>query len=208
MLIKLLSLTAVFCVTSCGDKIADAVVENLQNSTSDTAKSVEKADTPADQTTTAEVVFKSGDGTENNAVNPVVDWIIVDKSDRNLVLYQDGKEIKRYNNIRFGDVPVGHKQFQGDEKTPEGVYEIDGRNPGSSFHLSLRISYPNKQDKAYAAARGKSPGGDIFIHGQPNGYKGPPIASDWTDGCIALSDKEIREIYNLVPDGAKILIQQ
>jgi len=133
--------------------------------------------------------------------------ILVDKSDRVLILFKDDKEIARYANIRFGDAPQGHKRFEGDEKTPEGKYTIDGRNPGSSYHLSLRVSYPDATDRAYAEARGQSPGGDIFIHGQPNGYDGPPIGRDWTDGCIALSNAEIRQIWDVVPDGAEIEIR-
>jgi len=135
------------------------------------------------------------------------DRIIVDKSDRVLILYKADKEIARYTNIRFGDAPEGHKQFEGDERTPEGNYVIDARNPGSSYHLSLRISYPNAADKTYAEAKGKSPGGDIFIHGQPNGSSGPPIVRDWTDGCIALSNAEIAQIWKHVPDGAEIVIR-
>lgn len=135
------------------------------------------------------------------------DHIVVDKSDRTLILYQDDTEIARYDQIRFGNAPSGHKRFEGDEKTPEGTYRINGRNPGSRFHLSLRISYPNAVDRAFAQARGKSPGGDIFIHGQPNGYQGAPIASDWTDGCIALSNAEIKQIWEVVPDGTSITIQ-
>ncbi len=135
------------------------------------------------------------------------DRILVDKSDRVLILFQGDEEIARYSNIRFGEAPEGHKRFEGDEKTPEGTYTIDGRNPGSAFHLSLRVSYPNAADRAYAEAQGKSPGGDIFIHGQPNGYDGPPITRDWTDGCIALSNAEIEQIWEVVPDGAKIEIR-
>lgn len=135
------------------------------------------------------------------------DRILVDKSDRLLILFKDDKEIARYTNIRFGDAPGGHKRFEGDERTPEGTYTIDGRNPGSSYHRSLRVSYPNAADRAYAEARGKSAGGDIFLHGQPNGYEGTPIARDWTDGCIALSNAEIRQIWDVVPDGAEITIR-
>ncbi|GAB5489010.1 MAG: hypothetical protein Pars2KO_25800 [Parasphingorhabdus sp.] len=135
------------------------------------------------------------------------DRILVDKSDRLLVLFNDGEEIARYSKIRFGEVPDGHKRFEGDERTPEGVYTIDGRNPGSRYHLSLRVSYPNTADRAYAEARGKSAGGDIFLHGQPNGYDGPPIDRDWTDGCIALSNAEIEQIWDVVPDGATIEIR-
>ncbi|MFC4291555.1 murein L,D-transpeptidase family protein [Sphingorhabdus arenilitoris] len=133
--------------------------------------------------------------------------IIVDKSDRVLILYDGDTEIARYSGIRFGDAPAGHKQFEGDEKTPEGEYRINGRNPASRYHLSLRISYPNAADRAYAKSQGKDPGGDIFIHGQPNGYNDPVIARDWTDGCIALSNAEIAQIWKLVPDGTKIIIQ-
>ena len=135
------------------------------------------------------------------------DHIIVDKSDRTLVLFHAGKEIARYSDIRFGDAPAGHKQFEGDERTPEGRYTISGRNSGSRYHLSLRISYPNNADRKYANAHGQSPGGDIFIHGQPNGYTGAPLARDWTDGCIAVSNAEIEQIWNVVPDGTEIIIQ-
>lgn len=137
----------------------------------------------------------------------LADRLLVDKSDRILIVYSGDKEITRYTHIRFGDAPQGHKRFEGDEKTPEGDYIINGRNPGSAYHLSLRISYPNAADTAYAAARGESPGGDIFIHGQPNGYAGPTIGRDWTDGCIALSNAEIKQLWKLVPDGTKITIR-
>jgi murein L,D-transpeptidase YafK len=135
------------------------------------------------------------------------DRIVVDKSDRTLILYKADKEIHRYTNIRFGDAPVGHKQFEGDEKTPEGSYTINGRNPKSAYTLSLRISYPNAADRAFAKSKGKSPGGDIFIHGQPNRWAGPAIARDWTDGCIALSNDEIALLWKQVPDGTKIEIR-
>jgi murein L,D-transpeptidase YafK len=135
------------------------------------------------------------------------DRILVDKSDRTLILYRADKEIHRYSDIRFGDAPMGHKQFEGDEKTPEGSYIINGRNPNSAYHLSLRISYPNAADRAFAKAKGKSPGGDIFIHGQPNRWFGPTLSSDWTDGCIALSNDEISLLWKQVDDGTPILIQ-
>lgn len=135
------------------------------------------------------------------------DRILVDKSDRLLILFRGEEEIARYSKIRFGDAPEGHKRFEGDERTPEGTYIIDGRNPVSSYHLSLRVSYPNAADRAYAEARGKSAGGNIFLHGQPNGYSGAPIARDWTDGCIALSNAEIKQIWNVVPDGTEIEIR-
>lgn len=135
------------------------------------------------------------------------DRLLVDKSERLLIAYRGDQEIARYTNIRFGDAPAGHKQFEGDERTPEGDYSISGRNPKSAYHLSLRISYPNAADRAYAKAQGRSPGGDIFIHGQPNRWPGPTLATDWTDGCIALSNAEIKQLWDLVPDGTPITIR-
>jgi murein L,D-transpeptidase YafK len=152
---------------------------------------------------------QGGNATETEPAKPIkkADRILVDKSDRVLILYKAGKEIHRYTDIRFGDDPVGHKRFEGDEKTPEGGYTINGRNPKSAYHVSLRISYPNAADRAYAKSKGKSPGGDIFIHGQPNGWIGPPIPRDWTDGCIALSNDEIKLLWKQVDDGTPITIQ-
>jgi len=136
-------------------------------------------------------------------------FLLVDKSDRVLVFYQDGQAVRAYRGIQFGDARFGHKRFQGDERTPEGRYTIDTRNPQSSYHLSLRISYPNSADRAFAAARGRSPGGDIFIHGQPNGLSSDlRMRGDWTDGCIALANHEIEELWSLVPDGTPIVIRQ
>ncbi len=135
-----------------------------------------------------------------------VDFVLVDKSDRTLTLYGRGYPLKTYTGLQFGDAPAGHKQFQGDERTPEGRYTIDYRNPASRYHLSLHISYPNGQDRTFAAARGRSPGGDIFIHGQPNGYAGR-VPGDWTDGCIALSNAEIEDLWTLVRDGTPIEIR-
>lgn len=140
-------------------------------------------------------------------VGTKVDRLLVDKSDRVLIAYAENREVVRYMGIRFGDAPQGYKQFEGDERTPEGRYTISGRNPGSAYHLSLRISYPNAADRAYAKARGRSPGGDIFIHGQPNAWPGPAIARDWTDGCIALSNAEIKQLWDIVPDGIPITIR-
>ncbi|WP_428682878.1 L,D-transpeptidase family protein [Sphingopyxis sp.] len=151
-------------------------------------------------------------GTANSQPAPLaagtnVDRLLVDKSDRVLIGYAKGREVVRYTHIRLGDAPVGHKRFEGDEKTPEGDYIISGRNPKSAYHLSLRISYPNAADRAYAKARGRSPGGDIFIHGQPNAWIGPTITRDWTDGCIALHNTEIKQLWDAVPDGTPITIR-
>ncbi len=139
---------------------------------------------------------------------PIADFLLVDKSERLLIAYRAGKPIRAYRSLRFGEAPRGHKRFEGDERTPEGRYTIDARNPRSSYHLSLRISYPNAADRAFAAQYGRSPGGDIFIHGQPTGYGGPPINRDWTDGCIALTNAEIEELWQIVPDGTPIEIRQ
>jgi murein L,D-transpeptidase YafK len=143
------------------------------------------------------------------ASKPIIkaDRILVDKSDRILILYKADKEIARYADIKLGDAPAGHKQFEGDEKTPEGRYTINGRNPKSAYHLSLRISYPNAADRAFAKSKGKSAGGDIFIHGQPNRWVGPSLVSDWTDGCIALSNAEIALLWKQVDDGTAIEIR-
>ena len=138
---------------------------------------------------------------------PRATHILVDKSDRTLTLYNGGKVLKTYTELQFGAAPIGHKQFEGDERTPEGRYIIDTRNPNSAYHLSLRVSYPNPRDRAYAAARGRSPGGDIFLHGQPNGLPAGRVPGDWTDGCIALSNEEIEELWVGVPDGTTIDIR-
>jgi murein L,D-transpeptidase YafK len=129
------------------------------------------------------------------------DQILVDKSERRMQLLRGGKVIRTYQ-VRLGDAPVGHKFQQGDERTPEGGYRISGRNANSRFHLSLRVSYPNEADRLGARRRGVDPGGDIMIHGG-NSAAWP---FDWTDGCIAVTDREIEEIWSLVPVGTRIRI--
>lgn len=133
--------------------------------------------------------------------------MLVEKGARVLTLYRDGRAIRSYRGIQFGGAPAGHKQFEGDQRTPEGRYVIDTRNPQSAYHLSLRISYPNAADTAYARARGRSPGGDIFIHGQPNWLPAGRLPGDWTDGCIALSNAEIAELWQAIPDGTPVEIR-
>jgi len=134
---------------------------------------------------------------------PAVDHVVVDKTRRTIALYSGGAMIHTIRNIQLGDAPVGHKRFQGDERTPEGRYTIDYGNPKSAYYLSLHISYPNERDIARAEAAGRSPGGMIMIHGQPNGMKGR-MAGDWTDGCIAVSNEEVELLWNSVPDGTVI----
>lgn len=137
---------------------------------------------------------------------PTAELVRVDKSERTLTLFADGRAVKTYSGIQLGGAPQGHKQFEGDERTPEGLYSIDARNPQSAYHLSLRISYPNAQDRAYAEAQGRSPGGDIFIHGQPNALPLGRLPGDWTDGCIALSNAEMDELWQAVADGTPVEI--
>ena len=136
-----------------------------------------------------------------------VDYLIVDKSERLMVAYAGGQPVRAWRGLQFGDRPLGHKQFEGDERTPDGRYVIEGRNPGRRYHLSLKVSYPNAADRAFAAAQGRSPGGDIFLHGQPNSLPLGRIPGDWTDGCIAFSNAEIEELWRIVPDGTTIEIR-
>jgi murein L,D-transpeptidase YafK len=135
------------------------------------------------------------------------DFILVDKSDRTLTLFNRGVPFKSYVGLQLGGAPAGAKHFEGDARTPEGDYTIDLRNPQSAYHLSLHISYPSAADRAYAEAYGRSPGGEIFIHGQPNELVEGRVPGDWTDGCIAVSDAEIEELWREVPDGTPIEIR-
>ncbi|SLN11137.1 L,D-transpeptidase catalytic domain [Aquimixticola soesokkakensis] len=132
---------------------------------------------------------------------PQVTRLVIYKEKRRLYILHGAEVIKEYK-IGLGGNPVGAKQFVGDGKTPEGSYFIDRRNPNSAYHLSIGISYPNKEDVARAAALGQNPGGDIFIHGQANKHLG--LGNDWTAGCIAVTDAEIEEIYAMVPLGVQI----
>jgi murein L,D-transpeptidase YafK len=138
----------------------------------------------------------------------LADRVVVNKKGHQMQLYRGDRLLREYR-VSLGDEPAGHKTRRGDERTPEGNYRIDWQNPNSRFHLSLHISYPNGQDRARAAAEGVSPGGDIMIHGQPNHLSWPYFVSrflDWTDGCIAVSDANMREIWSAVPVGTPIRI--
>ena len=132
---------------------------------------------------------------------PQVTRIVVYKADKQMYLLHGTEILEKYE-IFLGFAPAGHKQVEGDGKTPEGRYFIDRRNPESSFHLSLGISYPNDADRANAAALGKSPGGDIFIHGQKS--KRARNRGDWTAGCISVSNREMEQIYAMVGRGTPI----
>ena len=138
-----------------------------------------------------------------------VDRILIEKNARRLMLISQGEVLKSYN-IALGGNPIGPKERQGDNKTPEGTYVIDGRNKDSRFHLSLHISYPNERDKDRAKVLGVSPGGDIMIHGIKNGFSwvgDAHTAVDWTKGCIAVTDEEIEEISKLAPNGTIVEIR-
>jgi murein L,D-transpeptidase YafK len=140
---------------------------------------------------------------------PQADRIIVHKKDRTLQLLRGDIVLRAYK-IALGGEPIGPKTCQGDHHTPEGKYTIDGRNAGSNFHRSLHVTYPNPEDRKRATAAHCSPGGDIMIHGLPNGYGfigASHRLKDWTDGCIAVTDEEIEEIWKLVPDGTPVEIR-
>jgi murein L,D-transpeptidase YafK len=140
---------------------------------------------------------------------PVADRVVVYKARREMMLYRDGKAIRTYR-IALGRTPVGPKRREGDGKTPEGDYVVDGRLARSQFHRALHISYPAAADRERARRAGVSPGGDIMIHGLPNGQGAIGAAhrqSDWTEGCIAVTNEEIEEIWRLVANGTPIRIE-
>jgi murein L,D-transpeptidase YafK len=137
------------------------------------------------------------------------DKILIEKSERRMTLLWRGTPVRMYS-IALGGAPVGKKQCQGDQKTPEGIYSITGRNPWSSYHRSLRVSYPNAEDVANARRLRCDPGGDIMIHGLPNGGRFSEEAHasrDWTLGCIAVTNAEIEEVWKAVPNGTAVEIR-
>lgn len=135
--------------------------------------------------------------------------ILVDKSERLLTLFSAGRPIRQYP-ISLGLNPRGHKLQEGDKRTPEGIYLIDFKNPDSAFYRSLRVSYPNERDRLAAEERGYEPGGQIMIHGTPNGRLIRTSSSygyDWTDGCIAVTNAAMDELWQLVDLGTLIEIR-
>jgi murein L,D-transpeptidase YafK len=144
------------------------------------------------------------------ALTPLhADRVVVLKSERALRLVNHGRVIKAYK-VALGGDPIGPKTRQGDHKTPEGSYVLDFRNAHSKFYKAIHISYPSARDRAAAGELGASPGGDVFLHGLPNGFGYLGAAhrlKDWTDGCIAVTNAEIDEIWGAVPDGTPIEIQ-
>ncbi|WP_246221805.1 L,D-transpeptidase family protein [Marichromatium bheemlicum] len=140
----------------------------------------------------------------------LADRVVVHKSSRTLELWH-GQTLLRSYRVALGGAPVGHKFRSGDERTPIGDYVLDWRNPHSNFHKSIHISYPNARDRATARALGYDPGGMIMIHGQPNHIRSERVrreyaTRDWTDGCIAVQDHEMDEIWRMVRDGTPIRI--
>ena len=136
----------------------------------------------------------------------VADRVLVEKSARRLTLLRNGNALKTYR-VALGRAPVGAKGYEGDQRTPEGIYSIDFHKPDSDYHLALHVSYPEQRDIDRAAAQGLSAGSDIMIHGLPNGrgWIGRfHRRSDWTAGCVAVADFEIEEIYRAVPDGTPV----
>jgi murein L,D-transpeptidase YafK len=139
-------------------------------------------------------------------LSSAIDQIVVQKAARRMMLFQDGAVVRQYR-IALGFAPLGAKERQGDGRTPEGLFKIDRRNADSAYHLSLGINYPRPQDVARAAKGGYSAGGNIFFHGQPNAWPdGTVVPGDWTAGCMALTDAEMREIWDFVPIGTAVEI--
>lgn len=152
-----------------------------------------------------------GLGLAQGASKPTLhaDRVLVLKKQRMFELLGQGKVIKTYK-VALGGDPVGPKTRQGDHKTPEGIYVLDSRNAHSHFYKAIHISYPNAHDRAAARQQGVSPGGDVFVHGLPNRYAWVGAShrlKDWTDGCIAVTDEEMDEIWSAVKDGTPIEIR-
>jgi murein L,D-transpeptidase YafK len=137
------------------------------------------------------------------------DRIVVEKSKRLMFLMRNGAVVKTYY-VALGQAPAGAKRRRGDQRTPEGTYTIDFKRPQSRFNKALHISYPNAADRQYASLHGLDPGGDIFIHGEPAGGPNPARLAegpDWTDGCIAVSNRQISQIWSMVRVGTPVVIR-
>ncbi len=167
--------------------------------------------TVAIMSSSASAIASNKNSLDNTAAipkNTVIDKVFVDKSARTLQLLSDDKVIKSYH-IALGGNPIGHKQQQGDQRTPVGNYILDYKNEKSGYYRSIHVSYPNTADKARAKSRGVSAGGDIMIHGQKNGFGAFGILNqqrDWTEGCMAVTNDEMDEIMAAVKIGTAIEI--
>jgi murein L,D-transpeptidase YafK len=143
------------------------------------------------------------------AALPMADRVLVQKGDRKLQLLRNGSVLREYK-IALGLRPEGHKEFEGDFRTPEGLYRLNRRNPNSEFFLSIQIDYPNDRDVQRARRQGLRPGGAIMIHGQPNVPRKPRdyySNVDWTEGCIAVSNSDMVEIWLMTPPDTPIEIR-
>lgn len=147
--------------------------------------------------------------TANGISSLKADAVLVIKSERRLYLLFKGVPFASFP-VTFGANPTGHKQKQGDERTPEGHYRLDYKNPNSKFYKSIHVSYPNAKDRASARGRGVDPGGDIMIHGQKNGWEwASPLVQffSWTDGCVALSNRDMDRVWTAIAPGTPIEIK-
>lgn len=156
-------------------------------------------------------LFASG-GPRADTLSPhyeQADSLLIVKSERKLYLLKEGEVLRDFD-IALGLMPEGPKQREGDFRTPEGLYYLDARNPNSDYFLSLQISYPNRQDVASARSQGVEPGGQIMIHGQPNEPKYSESRYenwDWTDGCVAVSNSDMVDIWLMTEEGTPIEIK-
>ena len=151
----------------------------------------------------------SSDAKVTSSTAQPADRILIEKGIRKLTLYRGEMAMRSYR-VALSGKSTGKKECQGDQRTPEGRYVIDGRNKNSPYHWSLRVSYPNSADRERARQLGCKPGGDIMIHGLPNGFASIGkfhTDHDWTLGCIAVTNQEIEEIWNLVPNGTLVIIK-
>ena len=139
----------------------------------------------------------------------IADEVLVVKSERKLYLLKDGEVLREFN-VSLGLRPVGPKEREGDFRTPEGRYVLESRNPSSDYFLSIKVSYPNAEDRARAKALGVDPGGQIMIHGLPNNPRRDEksyLGWDWTDGCIAVSNSDMIDIWLMTRDQTPIEIR-
>lgn len=143
------------------------------------------------------------------AASPAIDQLLIHKQERRLEVISGGEVIRSYR-VALGREPVGHKQERGDNRTPEGVYHIDWRHHSPNYNLSMHLDYPNLKDRAEAWKRGVDPGGMIMIHGTPIDEEHPEWffkGLDWTNGCIALDNASMQELWRLVPDGTRVEVR-
>jgi murein L,D-transpeptidase YafK len=156
------------------------------------------------------ITYALQDSPGSGTVDGPVDRIVVEKHAHTLTLYRQGKALKTYR-VALGRGGTGAKVQAGDNRVPEGVYRIVGRNAHSAFHRALKVGYPTPDQVRQAQARGVNPGGDIMVHGIRNGLGWIGTLQrqvDWTKGCVAVTDSEIEEIWRVVPDGTPIEIDR